>query len=205
MEKDELVQQLLDNYLYQKEEAYKKAGGRRAIDMDRAAAVNRPRMEKLAEVVGHWDVSPDVLMDAVFAYSRSNRHYDGPMPNMLLSAKYLTKALAFYLQVPTDAIVDRRFKEIFLERMDYDYEEKKKELEDAGVTDLLSVTSYPVEIRYVMALGKLDTKTMFYLSQELLQRMGDDKRVKMWMDHRGVSYDQVAKFFNSRRKKLENK
>lgn len=202
MAEESLIQTLVDNYVYQKEELIKEAGGKGRLDRDRLSSMIRPRMEKMAEVVKDWDVRPDILMTAAFAWARKNRHPDGPMPNMLCSVKYLTNALSNYLQVPYEVVMEKRSMDLFLERMDFEFERFRNELEKAGVTDMVSATSYPVEARYLISVHDLDWEAMFYMAQELLERMAGDKRVEMWLNHRGIEYRSVAAHFNKRKKNL---
>ena len=203
MTDENLVQDLLDNYIYQKEELLRRAGAKAVINRDRMATLMRPRIEKMAVVVEGWDVKPDILMNAVFDWARYNKHPDGPMPNMLASVKYLTKALGNYLQVPYEIVVEKRCMALFLERMEFEFDRFRNELERAGVTDLTTATSYPLETRYLMAVQNLDRDSAFYMAQELLEIMGRDKRVAMWLEHRGVRYEAVAEQFNKRKNRLQ--
>ena len=197
---DTLTQRLLETYVYQKVRLLEEAGHEGRLDKERLAALSRPRMEKMAALVADWNIKPDVLMEAAFAWAKFNQHPDGPMPNMLLSEKYLTKALSHYLQVPYEVAQDRKCVGLFLQRMDFDFTRTRQELERAGVTDLSTATSFPIEIRYLMAVGRGDMEAAFYMSQELLERMSSDRRVALWLDHRGVRYERVAEYFNRKKK-----
>jgi len=199
---DNLVDDLLNNYAHQKALLLEKAGARHALDTGRLKTLMRPRMEKMALLIHNWDVPPDVLMSAVFEWARHNRHPDGPMPNMLFSVKYLTSALGYYFQLPYEVVAEKRGMRMFLERMDYEFERMRKELDRAGVSDLSTASSFPVEIRYLMSLKRMDTETCFYLAHELLTRMKNDKRIAMWLQHRGVTYEAVAKHFNKMKSQL---
>ena len=203
MEADLLVDDLLDHYIYEKDRLLQEAGARGGVDKERLRTLMRPRIEKMAHVVKDWSVTPDILMTAVFAWAKHNRHPDGPMPNMLFSVKYLSKALAHYLQVPYEVVMERRSVSLFLERMDFEFERFRDELEKAGVTDLTTATSYPPEARYLMSLQRGDAESMFYIAPDLLEHMKNDRRVTTWLEHRGVTYEAVAKQFNNMRKKYE--
>jgi len=85
------------------------------------------------------------------------------MPTMLYSVKYLTSAISYYLQVPYEVVMEKRSHEAFLSRMDREFDRFRSELESAGVTDLITATSYPVETRYVLAITTLDWEAVFYL------------------------------------------
>ncbi len=195
-----LIQLLLDHYVYQREELVRKAGGESRLNRGRLESLMRPRLEKMADLIEDWDVQPDVVMTAAFAWAKYNRHAGGPMPNMLHSSKYLANALSHYLQVPYEVVMEKRASSAFLERMNYEFGRFRDELNAAGVTDLVTATSYPIEVRYLMAVLKLDGDAMFYMAQELLEVMGRDRRISMWMEHRGVKYDVVAEKFNRRKK-----
>jgi hypothetical protein len=194
-----LVTRLLDNYIYQKAKLLEDAGHHGKLDERRLRSLMLPRIEKMASVVHDWDVAPDILMEAIFDWAKFNKHPDGPMPNMLFSSKYLTKALSNYLQVPYEVVVDKRSAKLFLERRDFEFTRMRQELERAGVTDVTTATSYPVEVRYLIAVNRMDTEAMFYMAQELLAMMSADRRVTKWLAHRGVLYERVAAQFNKRK------
>lgn len=194
-----LVTRLLDNYIYQKAKLLEDAGHHGKLDERRLRSLMLPRIEKMASVVHDWDVQPDILMEAIFDWAKFNKHPDGPMPNMLFSSKYLTKALSNYLQVPYEVVVDKRSAKLFLERRDFEFTRMRQELERAGVTDVTTATSYPVEVRYLIAVHRMDMESMFYMAQELLAMMSADRRVTKWLAHRGVLYERVAAQFNKRK------
>ena len=198
--KDELVDALVGNYVYQKVELLKKAGMQGNVNTERLASMARPRIEKMADLVRDWAVRPDVLMEAVFAWAKYNKHPDGPMPNLLFSAKYLTKALSHYLQVPYEVVVEKKSVKLFLERMDFEFTRFTAELDKAGVTELATATSYPIEMRYLLAITRFRVDDAFYISQELLEKMQEDRRITMWLEHPGVTYAAVSKLFNKRKK-----
>jgi hypothetical protein len=200
MNNEALVNDLLTQYVYQKEKLVEEAGGKGQLNRDRLKSLMRPRIERMAEVVQDWDVKPEVVMTAVFAWAKRNKHPDGPMPNMLFSVKYLTSAISNYLQVPYEVVMEKRSLSAFLERMDYEFERFRRELDGAGVTDLVTATSYPVDVRYLMAIMHLDWDSAFFMAQELLEVMTRDKRVSLWLAHRGVHYEAVASHFNKRKK-----
>lgn len=203
MTDEDLHEELLDNYIYQKVKLLEDAGMQGAINTNRMRELVRPRIDKMLPVVKDWRLRPDVVMDAVFAWAKYNRHPDGPMPNMLYSQNYIAKALSNYLQVPYAVVMEKRSMALFFERMDFEFDRFRKELERAGVTDLSSATSYPLETRYLMAVSKLDWDDAFYMAQELLELMRKDPKVNLWLRHRGVTYEVVAKLFNKRKKQIK--
>lgn len=200
-----LTQALLDNYVYQKERLLERAGACGHYNLARAAELQRHRIEKMADVVGDWNVTPDILMASVFEHAVRNRHPDGPMPNMLGSEKYIAKALSNFLQVPYEVVMEKRSTGLFLERRDFEYGRMRADLDRAGVDDLTSATSYPVEFRYIMAVSRIDLDEAFMMAEETLEKMAADGRVSMWMGHRGASYEKVAAAFNRRMKKIREK
>jgi hypothetical protein len=200
MSDEALIHELLSQYVYQKEKLIEVAGGKARLNHSRLCSLMRPRIEKMADVVRDWDVKPSVIMEAVFDRARRHNHPGGPMPNMLFSVKYITSALSDYLQVPYEVVMEKRSISAFLERMDWEFNRFRGELERAGVTDLVTATSFPVEVRYLMAVMNLDWDSAFFLAQDLLETMNRDKRVSLWMAHRGVRYEVVAQKFNKRKK-----
>jgi len=193
------VTALLDNYVYQKLRLLEDAGHQGKLDERRLRALMLPRIEKMAGVTRDWDVTPDILMEAVFDWARLNKHPDGPMPNMLFSVKYLTKALSNYLQVPYEVVMEKRSHTLFMQRRDFEFTRTMQELKRAGVTDVTTATSYPVEVRYLIAINRGDMQSAFYMAQEVLGRMAADRRVTRWLAHRGVKYELVAAQFNKRK------
>ena len=197
-----LVNELLDHFVWQKESLIEASGGTGRLNHERIRTMMRPRIKKMAEVVNGWDVRPDIIMTAVFAWAKKNGHPNGPMPNMLHSVKYVTSALSHYMQVPYEVVMERRCASALLERLDFEFERCRNELERAGVTELTSASSYPVEFRYLMSILKMDVTSAFFMAQELLEVMSSDRRVKLWMAHRGVRHEVVAAQFNKRKNKL---
>lgn len=207
MDTTSFAKELLDNYIYHKERLVNEARDERSsrkglLNAPRLRSMVRPRIEKMASLIQDWGVSAPIVMDAVFAWAIYNRHPDGPMPNMLASAKYITSALSHYLQLPYEVVLDKRCVNLFLERKDFEFSRMSAELDRAGITDLSTATSYPVEMRYLMAVLRFDRDAVFYMAQELLALMGKDRRVRMWMEHRGVKYESVASSFNKRKSKM---
>lgn len=198
---DSLVEELLSQYAYQRSELIRRAGGKATLDIQRLKDLHRPNVCKMASVVRDWNVRPSVVMAAVFDWAAKNKHPNGPFPNLLGSAKYLTQALSHYLQVPYEVIVEHRGTSAFLERMDDEFVRLREELERAGVTDLVSATSYPVEFRYLLSVTRFDRRAVFFLAQETLSAMTRDRRVEMWLNHRGVRYEAVARQFNQMKEK----
>lgn len=201
MRRVDLTDRLMDSYCYWKAKIAEDAGARGRVDTDRLRQVARPRIEAMAATVEGWDAAPHVIMSAAFEWALHNRHPDGPMPNLLASQKYLTKALGHYLQVPYEVVAEKKSMSLFFEKMDDAHARFRAELERAGVTDMSSSSSYPPENRYLIALGQGDRGAMFMIAHELLARMQADGRVESWLAHRGVAYAAVARLFNDERRK----
>lgn len=205
MDHDNVVEDLLNQYAYQKERLMEQAGCPGVLRLDRLRVTARPRMEKLAHLIHNWDVTPELIMAAAFALAKKEKHPDGPMPNVLCSEKYLTRALSEFLQVPFAAVAQKRSLRVFLERKDFDFEQCCKELDAAGVTDLVTATVYPLEYRCLLAAMRLQKTALHFLTPEVLERMRNDRRVSMWLEHRGVKYVTLANSFNKNKNKQHEK
>jgi hypothetical protein len=201
-EDPQVVEELLGHYVYHKQRLLDAAGVRGQLDVGVVRELMRPRLEKMADAVVELDIDPGVAMEAAFALARRNRHPDGPMPNMLGSVKYLSKALSNYLEVPYEAVMERRSKHIFLAKMSESFERFAESIERSGV-DLVMATSYPTDVLYLMAVKRADWESVYQLSPALLEDLAKDRRRRMWMEHMGASYEAVAKLFNNMRKKRE--
>lgn len=201
MSVESLSESLLDNYVLQKVTLLEKAGYSGQVNRNRLREFAKTNMRYMAGIVADWFIDADILMEAMFDWARFNRHPDGPMPNMFRSEKYIVKALSHYLQVPYEVVAQKKCQDLFLERRDFEYRRVASELKSAGVTDLVSASSYPIEIRYMMAVHRLDMESAFFMAQELLERMREDRRVSFWLQHRRISYEIVARQFNRMKKK----
>lgn len=205
MTSEALVNELVNNYVHQKQKLLLEANHRGSLDIQRLQDLIRPRMEKLASIIDSWYIDPVIILEALFAWAKYNNHPDGPMPNMLGSVKYITKAVGYYLQIPYEVVAEKKCQTLFLRRRDDAYEQVKRELSRAGVSDLASATSYPIEFRYLMGVERLDATAAFYMAQELLELMRSDLRVSRWLESRGVKYEAVAAQFNRKRKAIKSR
>lgn len=196
-ELDLLEEELLKCYVYQKVRLLEESGLQGHVDTDRLRDLAVDRIKKMAPIVDEFHVRPDIAMEAVFSFAIRQKHPDGPMPNMLGSKSYIAKALSHYMQVPYAVVMERRSDKLFISKRDFAYDETEREMDQAGITDLATATSYPVECRYLMAINRGDWDAVFYISQELLSAMESDSRVSHWMAHKGVTYTSAAKVFNS--------
>lgn len=196
---EELTDKLVDNYIHQKELALQRAGVKTPLNCERLARMVRPNLERMAQVIADWDVTPGMVIEAVFSYAASNRHFDGPLPSLLYSVKYLSKALAYYMGVPYEAVMEKRSLAVYLAEMDEMHSRFRKEI---GTADITFATSFPVESRYLFAIERFDLISAAYLSPSLLERLAADRKVRRWMEHRGVRYEAVAEQFNKIKNKL---
>lgn len=194
----DIEQTLIDNYLLQKELLLQqfRSPDRPSprLDRQRAAACIKPVIEKMARVAQGLDVPPHMLMEAAFAYAKSKRHPDGPFPNMLGSASYLTKALSYYFDVPAQIISERGITAFLLQRMDKRFEET---IEALPVTaDLFTASSFPAPHRILLALRKLDIEAVVLLAPDVLDDMSKDLTLSEWMSSKGCSYATLAAIYN---------
>ena len=194
---DDVAKRLTDEYLYQKELILERAGVRSGVDRERLRAIVEPRMTRMAEIVRDWDVTPAILMAAVFSLAKRERHPDGPMPSLLVSQKYLVRALSLYLDVPTAAVLERRSLRHYFDRQDAAF----LAFEEMAPSDLVTDTQHPAVFRYLLALLRFDTDTMYFIAPELLQDLAADSRTRAWAERRGVRHDAVARLFNNRKRK----
>jgi hypothetical protein len=156
-----------------------------------------PHMEKVAAVVAEWDIDPAVLIEAAFAWAKKSRHPDGPLPNMLTSVKYLTNALCWHLELPREAIIEKRCNRTLLTKLDEDYKLNLEAIRLMKVP-LSFLTSYPVEHRYYLAACRCDRDEMRQMAPAVLERMAKNKLTAMWLASRGISYEGVAAAFNKK-------
>jgi hypothetical protein len=154
-------------------------------------------MGKMEAVVQDWDVDPALVIEAAFAWARRNRHSDGPMPNMLSSAKYLSKALSFHLELPFEAIAERRSTLVTMSKIEEDYIRLKPAMLATGV-DVHMMNSFPVEFRFALAATEtLDKFSMKQMAPSVLELMSANRKVAMWMNTKGLKYESIAKAFNA--------
>lgn len=201
----DLAARLSALYAHHRCELVKASGVRQLPNVDRLMSLFAPHAEAMAAVIADWQVSPETVMAAAFEMAKMNRHPNGPMPNMLKSAKYLTKAISEYLQIPYEAVVEKKSAKVFLDRLDFELSKYRDHLTARGITDLVSTTSYPLEIRFILALERMDREAMFLMSDELLRLMTEDRRVTTWLNHRGVTYEKLAALFNAEKKRRQNR
>jgi len=186
---------LMQNYLYQKEKILKRFGVSKPLNRSHAALAMRPTMRKMAAVVVEWDFSPEIIMEAIFNWAIFNKHVNGPQPNMFASRKYINNALSNYLGIPYELVSQKQSEKYWLEKIDKHYAECVDELNKSGA-DLRMATSYPLEFRFLMAVSRFDTGVTTELSRDMINYMAEDKKVMRWANHRGITYDAVAKIHN---------
>ena len=193
-----LAEKLLENFVWQKKRLLERAGVRRAAvpDWETAQAAHGHHMEKMADVIKDWDVDPGLMMEAAFVWARRNRHNNGPMPSMLGSAKYLGQALGFHLDLPFEAVAEKRSRAAILEKMDEGFDATAAAFPTPNNFNLSVSTSYPPVFRYVIARRAGLDDAARNLAPDVLSRMTDDRRSAMWVEHSGFTYRQVAEHFN---------
>ena len=192
---DQLIQTLTDHFILQKEKLLARAGSRTQVNRERMNATLRPHMEKVALLVQDWDIDPGLLIEAAFAWARRNKHPDGPLPTMLVSVKYLSKAISNHLELPFEVVAEKRSTQVLLDKLEEAYQRSLPALERAGV-DVDMVVSAPVEFRFAFAAGKFDRNAMKMMAPQLLELMARDRKTAMWLQTKGLTYANIANAFN---------
>lgn len=209
-----LQQQLVDQFVYQKNLALERAGvdlySRTPMRSEKALILYGDAMLKMAEIVKEWNADPGVTMEACFAYSRSKKHMDGPQLNMLGSRKYLLSAIAYHLELPKDAAEDLTSREAIIKRL-----AKEAALHNAMLRKYLEsttggfnpdvlldedcalamsmVTSVPALYRFLLCplsrpLGRL-------LLPEILAEIRVNAKQRLWADHNRWTYRGMAAYY----------
>jgi hypothetical protein len=142
-------------------------------------------------------VEPSTIIEAAFAWAKRNRHPDGPMIQMLANRKYLLNALSYHLEVPKEAIMERRCKATILERMDDAFMDTCARAMQTDV-DLEMQVALPVEHRYVMAMHGGYTYSAKLMAPQVLDRLkgGANPLLRYWLAQRGYPYEAIAEHFN---------
>jgi hypothetical protein len=191
----ELIQTLTDHFILQKEKLLARAGSRTQVNRERMNVTLRPHMEKVAELVQNWDIDPGLLIEAAFAWARRNKHPDGPLPTMLVSVKYLSKAISHHLELPFEVVAERRSTKVLLDKIEEDYAAHLPALERAG-KDVYMMSSAPVEYCFAFAAGKFDRYAMKMMAPQLLELMARERKTAMWLQTKGLKYETIANAFN---------
>jgi len=196
---EKLADALTNHYVHQKELILERAKVRRELDRDRLWSLVRPKMLRMAELVKDWSIDPELIMESAFAYARSKRHADGPMPTMLYSVKYLTKAIGYRLGVPYEAVMDLQDQDLMFRDLDEAYEQFVVSYVDSEV-DLVFASSLPTEHRYLLAMHRMDFRAVVQLTPQLLENMENNRLLTLWMERRKLSYKKISNIFNQRTK-----
>lgn len=192
---NELIQTLTDHFIHQKEKLLARAGSRTEVNRQRMNVTLRPHMEKVALLVQDWDIDPGLLIEAAFAWARRNKHPDGPLPTMLVSVKYLSKAISHHLELPFEVVAEKRSTKVLLDKIEEDYQRTLPSLESSG-KDVYMMSSAPVEFRFAFAAGKFDRYAMKMMAPQLLELMARDRKTAMWLQTKGLTYANIANAFN---------
>ena len=188
-----LAEELLLEFVWQKADLARSAGVKNTPmpNWNRCVHIWGKHMEPIAKLVEDWNIPPAIIMQAAFDQAKRNRHPDGPQMTMLKSEKYLTQALAMHLELPVAAIRERRGMTIIMEIMD-------KEFHDVIFPpDLLLFTVESPCFRYVEARRRGEELVAAALAQNVLQRVSEDRRMDVWLSHRGFPYMEIAKHYNT--------
>jgi hypothetical protein len=192
---NELIQNLIDHFILQKEKLLARAGSRTEVNRQRMNVTLRPHMEKVALLVQDWDIDPGLLIEAAFAWARRNKHPDGPLPTMLVSVKYLSKAISHHLELPFEVVAEKRSTKVLMDKIEEDYQRALPALERAG-KDVYLMSSAPVEYCFAFAACRFDRYAMKMLAPQLLELMARDRKVTMWLQTKGLRYETIANAFN---------
>jgi hypothetical protein len=157
--------------------------------LERTRELIRPHAEKMARVIADWDVDPDVVMAAAFARAKSNRHPNGPFPNMLHSEKYLTQSLSDYFDLPYEDVAEKKSSAVWLRRMEDDLRVTAKMAERVSP---LRLSGRPPEHRFILCLESLDMAGIRALAVETLEAAGNDYRIEKWLAKKNVTLDGLA-------------
>lgn len=191
---------LLTHYLFQKFKLLERAGKREPQTQcwDRAVIAYGPHMEKVAELIRNWDIEAGLLMEACFAWAKKNRHPNGPLPNMLTSQKYLTNALMHHLELPYEVLQDRKALDYLMGDLDKLFEETQAALSACDDYALMTLTSYPLEHRLLIAWGRVPkaSDVVRHLAPDLLERAANDRKLDLWLRRRNMAYEDLASFYN---------
>lgn len=191
---------LLTHYLYQKLKLLERAGKKdlQTPDWQKAAQVYGHHMEKVADIIRNWDIEPGLLMEACFAWARKNRHANGPLPNMLTSQKYLTNALMYHLEIPYEVLQDRKVLDHLMADLDGSFEQTAAAIAGRSADEILTLTSYPLEHRVLMAWNATPRQDLviLHLAPELLARIAGDRRLDLWTRRHRMSYEDLAAYYN---------
>ena len=192
---NDLIQTLTDHFIHQKEKLLARAGSRTEVNRSRMNVTLRPHMEKVALLVQDWDIDPGLLIEAAFAWARRNKHPDGPLPTMLVSVKYLSKAISYHLELPFEVVAEKRSTKVLLDKIEEDYQRTMPALDRHG-RDIYMMASAPVEFRFAFAAGKFDRYAMKMMAPQLLELLASDRKTAMWLQTKGLRYETIANAFN---------
>jgi hypothetical protein len=187
-----LAEELLLEFVWQKTDLARSAGVKNTPlpNWNRAIRIWGNHMEAIAKLVTDWNIPPAIIMQAAFDRAKRDRHPDGPQMTMLKSDKYLTQALSVHLELPVAAIRERRGMEIVVETMNQEFAEV------LFPPDLLGFTIESPCFRYVEARRRGEEIVAAALAQAVLKRVSEDRRMDVWLSHRGFPYMEIAKHYN---------
>ncbi len=213
---------LVDHFIYQKNLALARTGvdlfARTPMNIDKAWNLYGEAMTKMAKILEKWNADPGVVMESCFAFARSKKHMDGPHLNMLGSADYLLKAVAYHMELPREAAADMMSREAMhksLKRVAMTYEvQLRKHLQmvhgsddptvllgEQAALELSMVTTVPPLYRFLLCplshpLGRL-------LLPAVLEDLRTDAKQRLWAQQCSWTYAGVAAYYNLVVKKHE--
>lgn len=147
----------------------------------------------LAQTVDDLNLEPGLCIDALFAEAQRSRMPEGPYANMLGSRKYLLGALARYLNVPAEAVVERARPENMIARIQKDYDQ-------AAIT--LSGTSEPTRCHVPAAYRMIFVQHSEPALKRFLSEFADDvaheircsAALAVWLESMGWTIEGVLSY-----------
>jgi hypothetical protein len=114
---------------------------------------------------------------------------------MLVSVKYLSKAISHHLELPFEVVAEKRSTKVMMDKIEEDYQRTLPALEKAG-KDVYMMVSSPTEFRFAFAASKFDRHAMQMMAPQLLELMARERKTAMWLQTKGLTYANIAKAFN---------
>lgn len=191
-----LIDIILTNIVYQKYKSLQMHGVESTLTVAKARRSWGKAASNLAEMCEKWVADPKVLVDAAWSYAKASRCPDGPMPNMLGSEKYIRKAVAHYLQLPSEAATHQLSRDYVAQRALNFHKEQvvdiRKCLKDGG--DIRFLTSVPALNRFIY-LG--DLNFLRANAADIMREVESDPKTEILAECLGWSYKNLARAINS--------
>lgn len=192
-------------YVVAKNEIREKAGLRpiQKEALNRAESAWQPAFQKVAAMCNALHVDAQLWVEACFALAFSQRHPDGPMPNMLASQNYAGKALSRYWNLPLAAVWKKSNPDNLIRERQDEFEASKRFLQKQGLFPA-TARSIP-DIASINSLSSLDRllaspwvpEAWQWLGSMALEEARGSRQSMLWLDRIGWSYDTLAERYNT--------